>query len=196
MANIDYYSRLCIPRDASIEEIRQAYRKLARQYHPDANPETRASESFLRVQEAFDVLSDPLLKREYDDSLPRIPQYIQINLLYSNTHIPKMDEAQLVYALVDLQAPRLADSAHSSPLNVSLVLDCSTSMKGTRLDTVKATAIEILRKLRPQDILSVVIFNDRARVLLPASAHFDLKKAELTIQMLDASGATEIYHGL
>ena len=56
----------------------------------------------------------------------------------------------------------------STPLNISLVVDCSTSMQGVRLDTVKLTAIDITPyNCRPDDIFSLVKFNDWAELLIP-----------------------------
>ena len=102
----------------------------------------------------------------------------------------------MVYALLELQAPGVTEESAPSALNVSLVLDFSTSMKGDRIETVKVTAIEIIRKLRPQDILSIVIFSDRAAVLLPAGPRSDVRKVETSIHMLNTGGGTEIYQGL
>ena len=64
------------------------------------------------------------------------------------------------------------------------------------MDTVKATAIQVLRNLRPQDILSVVIFSDRAEVVIPAAYHLDRARLESRVQMIQTSGGTEIYQGL
>ena len=64
------------------------------------------------------------------------------------------------------------------------------------MDMVKATAIQILRRLRPQDIFSIVTFSDRAEVLIPASQDVNLSKLEARIQMLQTSGGTEIFQGL
>ena len=63
----DYYETLGVPRTAETEEIRKAYRKLARKYHPDLNPGDKSAEDrFKNVQEAYDVLSDSKKRQMYD----------------------------------------------------------------------------------------------------------------------------------
>jgi len=62
----DFYDALGVSRDASADEIQRAYRKLARQYHPDVNADPKAEERFKEVSEAYEVLSDPDQRRRYD----------------------------------------------------------------------------------------------------------------------------------
>lgn len=63
----DYYEVLCVSKDASDADIKKAYRKLAKQYHPDVNPGDKTAEAkFKEVNEAYEVLSDPQKKANYD----------------------------------------------------------------------------------------------------------------------------------
>jgi molecular chaperone DnaJ len=67
MAKEDFYKILGVKKDAKPEEIKKAYRRLARKYHPDVNPGDKAAEDrFKQMSEAFDVLSDPKKRKVYD----------------------------------------------------------------------------------------------------------------------------------
>ncbi len=67
MAVKDYYKTLGVSKNASEKEIKQAFRKLARKYHPDVNPNNKEAESkFKEISEAFDVLNDPEKRKKYD----------------------------------------------------------------------------------------------------------------------------------
>jgi curved DNA-binding protein len=62
----DYYQILGVPRDAEKSDIKKAYRKLARRYHPDVNSEADAEEKFKEINEAYEVLKDPDKRQAYD----------------------------------------------------------------------------------------------------------------------------------
>src|SRR3954467_3782170 len=68
MANgsADYYKVLGVDKKASQEDIKKAYRKLARQYHPDTNKDAGAEERFKQISEAYDTLGDPEKRKKYD----------------------------------------------------------------------------------------------------------------------------------
>lgn len=76
MNYIDYYKTLGVGKDATEKEIKKAYRKLAKDYHPDKNPDNKASEEkFKEVNEAYEVLSDPEKRRKYDQFGAQWQQY-------------------------------------------------------------------------------------------------------------------------
>jgi curved DNA-binding protein len=62
----DFYEVLGVSRDATADEVQRAYRRLARQYHPDVNKDPAAEDRFKEISEAYDVLSDPDTRRRYD----------------------------------------------------------------------------------------------------------------------------------
>ncbi|WP_310715514.1 DnaJ C-terminal domain-containing protein [Streptomyces lydicus] len=73
----DYYDVLGVQRQASADEIQQAFRKLARKYHPDINKDPQAEERFKELNEAYSVLSDPKTRKRYDrfgDDFRQIPE--------------------------------------------------------------------------------------------------------------------------
>ncbi|MFZ6030900.1 MAG: VWA domain-containing protein [Chloroflexota bacterium] len=192
------YSRLSLPKDASNEEIRRAYREAARRLHPDSNTKPGETELFLGIQEAYDVLSDPEKRSRYDADLPvEPPKPVVLSVTYSRSALQHGNEPQIVYALLDISPQKEArPKPNITPLNVCLLVDSSTSMQGVLMDTVKSTAVELINQLKEDDVLSVVSFNDRAEVLLPASKHTRIKEAEHAVQMLHARGGTELYRGL
>ena len=74
----DYYSILGVGKQATQEEIKKVFRKLARKYHPDVNPgDAAATEKFKEISEAYEVLSDPEKRQKYDDFGSQWQQYAQ-----------------------------------------------------------------------------------------------------------------------
>ena len=64
----DYYATLGVPKTASEKEIKQAFRKMARKYHPDVNPGDKSAESrFKEINEAYEVIGDPQKRKKYDE---------------------------------------------------------------------------------------------------------------------------------
>jgi hypothetical protein len=68
----DLYAVLGVARDAPAPEIRRAYRRLARQHHPDLNEQPEGSEQFVRAASAYEILHDPARRARYDRTLPQV----------------------------------------------------------------------------------------------------------------------------
>lgn len=195
----DFYELLGLNRDASPEEVRRAYHLAARRLHPDVNLTPGDTELFLGIQQAYEVLSNPELRENYDAFLPPPREgkpLLTVNPLFSRGWVARMDEPQLVYVLLEINPGEQISSIQRPPLNICLVIDRSTSMQGARMDTVKASAIELVRQLNPDDSLSVVTFSDRAEIMVPAGRRIDRSVIETLIQMIQTGGGTELYQGL
>ncbi|MCL4529037.1 MAG: VWA domain-containing protein [Chloroflexi bacterium] len=195
----DYYDLLGVLRGASPEEIKRAYYEAAQRLHPDKNKLAGETEIFLEVQQAYEVLSNPKRRAQYDATLPKEDEssrVIRHAVQYSRAGLVHLDEPQLIYVLVEIAPRETGEKLPAPPLNICLLLDRSTSMQGEKIDVVKAAATQVMRSLKPEDIFSVVTFSDRADVLIPAAFQPDRSKLQARIQMMQTGGATEIFQGL
>ncbi len=198
MADLGYYRLLKIPTDASPDEIRDAYFELARHMHPDVNPDPSANEQFLLIQRAYEVLSNSDRRGAYDATLPAtlLKPQISINVKYSRERIARLQEPQLVYALLEVICTAEFQESERPAAGIFVVIDRSNSMKGSRFETVKENVVQLLKKLCPQDLLSIVVFSDRAEVVIPPTGVGELTKLEQRIRLLAPGGGTEIFQGL
>lgn len=201
--DFDPYSILNLPTTAEPEDIKKVRDRLARRLHPDKNAFPGAGIQFKDINASYDLLMDPDLRRRYDDTLRRRQRenefYFTLQVTPSKRTIGVLSEPQVFYLLAEIfPDPRAyeAQNKRETRLNLTLVLDHSNSMAGTRLEKVKIAAHQIVDNMSPEDILSVVIFNDRADVIIPATYVKDKPALKAKISMMVAAGGTEIYHGL
>ncbi|MDT8897264.1 VWA domain-containing protein [Thermanaerothrix sp. 4228-RoL] len=195
----EYYNLLRVPIDATAEEIRSAYFAATRAYHPDVNPAPEARQLFIRVQEAYEVLSNPQRRATYDANIPsdlRKPPPVALEWILSRTIIPRLNEPQLIYLMLDLRVTTTLDPTVGPPVHICLVVDRSTSMRGERIEMVKQGIGYLVRNLRPNDLISLIAFGDRAEVILhatPIQHQIDILHA---VNQLQVSGGTEILRGI
>ncbi len=197
----DLYQILGVPQDASLDDIKRAYRALARQHHPDAqDAPAGTSLLFRQVQEAYDVLSDSQRRAAYDRQLREAGLHgdtlFTLELQTSREVLPIMPEEQVLYLLFEIKAARAISKAHRLPLNLCLVIDRSTSMQGARLDQVKAAAHQLIDSLSESDSLAVIAFSDRAEVTWPSQPVGDSVRAKAKVSSIQAAGGTELLQGL
>ncbi|MDZ4158819.1 MAG: VWA domain-containing protein [Anaerolineaceae bacterium] len=195
-ADPEFYKALGVSPRATGKQIKRAYFAAARRLHPDANPDPDANEHFLAVQKAYEVLLDPKKRAAYDAEFQSVNEPFNYQLTFSSPTLFRLEEPQVVYVLLDLTVKSTQPSGPKSSLNICLVIDRSTSMKGARMDTVKAGAIQFVKRLARRDYFSVVAFSDRAELVIPAAPAAQLGKLIDRISLLNTFGGTEIYYGL
>jgi Ca-activated chloride channel homolog len=198
-AEDNFYARLKISRSATPDQIRKAYFHAARMLHPDTNPDPNASEEFIKLQQAYEVLSNEDKRSTYDASLGEDTVEdpgVSVNTIFSRPDLTRMGDPQLIYVLLEVLSTAKPGEDLTVPLNLCLVIDRSTSMNGSRLDMVKSNAINLIRQMKQDSFISVVSFSDRAELLAPATRRVEISKIETKIQLMKASGGTEIRYGL
>lgn len=199
--DIDYYEVLGVGRDATDEEIKSAYRALARRFHPDTAEESHRTQMFRDVHEAYITLSTPAQRAAYDrwrqekGLVSPSGDHIQLSITSSANQVPAVDEPQALYVILDISVASV-QTAGRLPFNLCLVIDRSTSMKGARLQKVKESTREIIDHLREQDVFALVTFSDRAQVVIPSQSNVNKIWAKSLLNNIQAGGGTEIYHGL
>lgn len=200
----DLYTVLGVGRNAAPDEIEAAFAAWNRR--ADAG-EVIDEATWERLRYAHEVLSNPLRREVYDSLVTEAAgSSVTLDVVLSAEHLPLADTPHLVYALLTL-SPHATAGERRRPLNVSLVIDRSTSMRGERLEKVISAVELLLDKLGRDDTLSLVSFSDRAEVVLPATALGAARQADpetatawrdprRRLRAVTASGGTEIYQGL
>ncbi len=193
----DYYAILEVPVEADVELIKKVYRDRARQYHPDSGRGDAAR--FRAIHEAYEILGDATLRRAYDQQ--RVARGLsqesplKLELFQNVRQLPVLDMAQMFYVMLDLQVKKELEGSRRR-LNLALVIDRSTSMRGVRMQNVKIAAQDLLRSLQAEDRLAIVAFSDRAEVLAPSEYVRNVPFFNSAIAALNPGGGTEIYRGL
>ncbi|MFW6082936.1 MAG: VWA domain-containing protein [Chloroflexota bacterium] len=195
----DLYGILGVSTDATPEEIKHAYRRLARRYHPDSREVHTATGLFRQVQEAYAVLHDSATRQAHDrrreeQRKPEQPT-LACSLLLSRQVLYTGFDEQVFYLLLDVK-PARNSCQDSLPLNLAIAIDCSTSMKGLRLERTKEAVCRVVDQLDDDDHLAIVPFSDRATVALSGMVGPRRRQFKTAATALRAEGGTEILQGL
>ncbi|MFM8322432.1 MAG: vWA domain-containing protein [Chloroflexota bacterium] len=122
-------------------------------------------------------------------------ELLNLDLAANRQVVPVIDQPQLIYLLIQL-TPGQAIAARRLPLNFTLLLDHSGSMAGDKLRTMKEAVKNIIDQLEPQDVLSIVTFESRTRVLTaaqPVAARDEIKRQ---VDQIREAGGTNMANGL
>ena len=199
----DPYAALGIPQDASQDLIEVAFEMMQKRFQSVERGKRTAvmNDQYRDAKRAHEILTNPnlMLSAIKHTQFSQARQQFAMKVTASRTQLPVIDEPQVLYARLDfepLDAALTTSERTSSNLNLTLVLDRSNSMQGTRLDRVKAAAFQIIENMTADDVISVVAFSDRASVIVPATKVKDKPALKAQVTMMSAFGGTEIYHGL
>lgn len=125
---------------------------------------------------------------------PRKKYNVGIDLRWGNTQVsPQQPEAVLQIGFTTHKSSQFIDN---TPLNICLVIDRSGSMSGTRIAHARQSALQLLNKLRPQDYVSLVVFDHQVDVLLKHEPATNKMKIRQAIQGIDTRGSTDLNSGL
>lgn len=202
--NFDPYHILGLSKSANIEQIRHSYQDLVRRLRTS---QTQGAESQLElVEEAYRLLSDSIQRRRYNEHLAsldseaeKIKQF-SLRVTPSKRTVKPLEEEQVIYLLAEMFAPSgIAQKMQEREvqLNLTLVIDHSKSMEDEgRMQRVIGAAQTIITELTHKDVISVVAFNDRASVIIPATTVHDIMALRARVGMIKPRGGTEIFQGL
>ncbi len=199
--NQHLYTILGVPPNAKPDEIKRAYRDGAHRFHPDANAHPGAAIQFRDIANAYEILSDPDRRAAYDRQRRSIADrrpYLTVQVTPSRRTVARLEEPQVIYVLAEVTPGRPEAEPQDTVLNLTLVIDRSTSMRGARIEQVKAAAYHLIDNLNDDDIISIVSFADRAETIVRATtlAQSERQTLKALVRSMQPGGGTEIFKGL
>jgi Ca-activated chloride channel family protein len=127
-----------------------------------------------------------------------MPNELTLTATWGRDPLPAGGDGQLAYLLIDLlaEAGQQAVAGPALPLNLALVLDHSGSMSGPKLQHLKEAVGRVIDQLSPQDTLSVTVFDEKAKLLVPAQTVTDREALHTLVGSLREAGGTQMSSGL
>lgn len=120
---------------------------------------------------------------------------LQISSMCNRAGVPVLNQPQLTYILTEIN-PGMAMSNVRLPLNFALVLDRSGSMAGAKLNTMKQAVKNIIDQLDPADVISIVTFETKTQVLVPAQPATNKTELKRQVDRIDDGGGTNLAQAL
>ncbi|HEX6291848.1 MAG TPA: VWA domain-containing protein [Herpetosiphonaceae bacterium] len=123
-----------------------------------------------------------------------MPNDVQLVTSWARTPLPA-GTAQVAYLLIDAQ-PQAQMTTTVAPVNFCMVLDRSGSMDGAKMDNLKRAMVEVIATLRPDDIVSIVVFDETADVAVPSQPAADKAALNHRVEAIRVQGGTAMSTGL
>src|SRR5579859_2740740 len=126
-----------------------------------------------------------------------MPELLTLQTTWGRDPLPAGGDGQLAYLLLDVSAqPGTSEVTTQLPLNLNLVLDHSGSMSGPKLQHLKDAVSRIIDVLTPQDTLSIIVFDEHAKVIAPADPVADKEALKAAVAGIREAGGTQMSSGL
>ena len=126
-----------------------------------------------------------------------MPDLLTLETTWGRNPAPAGGEGQLAYLLIDVSANATAEEAPAQrPRNLCMVLDHSGSMSGPKLQNLKEAVSRVIDELNPQDTLAIIIFDERAKVIVPSTQASDKEALKAAVAGIREAGGTKMSSGL
>ncbi|MGI8586876.1 MAG: vWA domain-containing protein [Chloroflexia bacterium] len=126
-----------------------------------------------------------------------MPEILNLKTTWGRDPLPSAGDGQLAYLLLDVTATPPAETQPASlPLNLCLVLDHSGSMSGPKLAGLKEAVSKVIDELTPRDTLSIVVFDEHAKVVVPSTLVSDKESIRAAVMGIREAGGTQMSSGL
>jgi Ca-activated chloride channel family protein len=122
-------------------------------------------------------------------------EFLQLTSICNRSSLPSLNQPQLIYVLTEL-SPGISMAQVRMPLNFTLVLDHSGSMAGEKIRTMREAVKNIIDQLEPSDIISIVTFETKTRVLIEAQPAYDKNDIKSKVDKIRDAGGTNMARGL
>lgn len=139
---------------------------------------------------------EPGLSPDKESAEVQSDEFVNIDYVPAFQVFPATNESQVVYVLLKVLIGKDRRTAQRTPLNLALVLDQSSSMRGEKLYALKAAARRLIDELTPNDYFSLVSFNDRATTVVSCQKVTSKETIKQHIDSIEAKGGTELANGL
>src|SRR5690349_2685822 len=122
-----------------------------------------------------------------------MPESLTLETTWGRDPAPAGGDGQLAYLLIDISPPASEEEAPAArPLNLCMVLDHSGSMSGPKLEHLKEAVTRVIDELTPQDTLTIVVFDEHAKVIVPATQVSDKEELKAVVAGIREAGGTQM----
>lgn len=164
--------------------------------YSSASVSSQQNAALQAIPEAKNIVVEEYMNfRKHQIPQPKGNTSVALDLRWANPSLENLQEEAVLQ--IGIATTAITDFSEMPPLNLSLIIDKSGSMEGNdKMGKVKSALKAFIQRLRPEDIVSVVMFDNKARLVIPAQKVKDLKMLSESIDNIEAGGGTNVEAGV